>query len=125
MNFDSEKRIWKEGIGYNNCLMSAVYPVGVILSMLVNAEYFTANLFMFPPAIVHGTAKIQNVIKFEILCLMGNIFGALIFAWIVGYWTVNLSEEGIQTLIASLAETRSIIFISMLIVIIVEKGLGV
>ena len=87
--------------------MAMAFPIGIIVSILTGAEYFTANIFLFPSAIVNGTAKIKDVFKFLFLCLVGNITGALIFTWTVGYWTMDLDEEGLEPFIAKIAEKRS------------------
>ena len=93
-----------------------LYPIGIIISLLLNTHYFTSCLFLFTPGIIHRKIKITEVLKFQIICLVGNIFGVLIFTWIVGYWTVNLDEEGIDKLIATGAENRSLFFYLFMII---------
>ena len=89
--YTNETLTREEGFGYKLLGMALVYPIGIILSFLINAEYFTANLCLFPSAVMHRTAKIIDVIKFSFLCLMGNVFGGIIFSWVLGYWTDNIN----------------------------------
>ena len=91
--------------------MALVFPSGIIISNLIGGEYFTANIFLFPGCIVHKTAKIKDVIKFLFLCLLGNIFGGILFAWIVGYWTENLTANSCAIIAENRSEETSLFFL--------------
>lgn len=96
MHFENQVWTRKEGAGPFNLFSGVTFPIGILLCILVNGEYFTANLFMFPSGVAHKNISIKDCFKFQSLALAGNILGALIFSWFIGYWTVNLDEEGLE-----------------------------
>lgn len=73
------------GDGMARLLMGAVFPLGVILTIMTGAELFTGDAMLAPFAAFRHDAGWIGVLRIWILSYLGNIIGAAGFACLMVY----------------------------------------
>ena len=77
--------------GMAQLILGAVFPVGLIITVLTGAELFTGDAMLAPmAAFIHKVTWMQ-VINLWIFVYIGNLIGSLVFAYI--WQTVRLSHS--------------------------------
>jgi formate/nitrite transporter len=71
--------------GMTQLILGAVFPVGLIITVLTGAELFTGDAMLAPmAAFIHKVTWMQ-VINLWIFVYIGNLIGSLVFAYIMAY----------------------------------------
>ena len=71
--------------GMAQLVLGAVFPVGLIITVLTGAELFTGDAMLAPmAAFIHKVSWMQ-VINLWIFVYIGNLIGSLVFAYIMAY----------------------------------------
>jgi formate/nitrite transporter len=71
--------------GITQLILGAVFPVGLIITVLTGAELFTGDAMLAPmAAFVHKVSWMQ-VLNLWVWVYIGNLIGALVFAYIMAY----------------------------------------
>ena len=71
--------------GMAQLILGAVFPVGLIITVLTGAELFTGDAMLAPmAAFIHKVTWMQ-VINLWIFVYIGNLIGSLVFAYIMAY----------------------------------------
>ena len=75
---------------YKHALASIAYPVGFIFVIMGRSELFTENTLEPVIPLLHkrDAATLRKMLRMWGLLIVGNLVGALIFAWILGRTTV-------------------------------------
>ena len=97
--------------GMVQLIMGAVFPVGLIITVLTGAELFTGDAMLAPmAAFIHKVSWMQ-VINLWIFVYIGNLIGSLVFAYIMAYGpfsTWGVDGAGATTVAVSAFGTRAI-----------------
>jgi len=71
--------------GMTQLIMGAVFPVGLIITVLTGAELFTGDAMLAPmAAFIHKVSWMQ-VLNLWVWVYIGNLIGSLLFAYIMAY----------------------------------------
>jgi len=71
--------------GMAQLILGAVFPVGLIITVLTGAELFTGDAMLAPmAAFIHKVTWMQ-VINLWIFVYIGNLIGSVVFAYIMAY----------------------------------------
>lgn len=82
------------GAGFSQLILGAVFPVGLIITVLTGAELFTGDAMLAPlAAFIHKISWAQ-VINLWIWVYIGNLIGSIVYAYIMAYgpfttWTID------------------------------------
>ncbi len=71
--------------GMTQLILGAVFPVGLIITVLTGAELFTGDAMLAPMAAFIHKVTWAQVIKLWVLVYIGNLIGSLVFAYIMAY----------------------------------------
>jgi formate/nitrite transporter FocA (FNT family) len=84
-------------------LASAAYPLGFIFVIMGRSELFTENTLEPVIPLLHkrDSKTLRQLLRMWGLLILGNLVGALIFAWIIG--GTNLIESSLQPTMQKLA----------------------
>jgi len=87
--------------GMAQLVLGAVFPVGLIITVLTGAELFTGDAMLAPmAAFIHKVTWMQ-VINLWIFVYIGNLIGSLVFAYICANGPfVSFGADGTATLTA-------------------------
>ena len=87
--------------GMAQLILGAVFPVGLIITVLTGAELFTGDAMLAPmAAFIHKVTWMQ-VINLWIFVYIGNLIGSLVFAYICAYGPfVSFDAAGVGTVSA-------------------------
>ena len=85
MATDAALRYGTASAGFSQLILGAVFPVGLIITVLTGAELFTGDAMLAPmAAFIHKVSWMQ-VINLWIFVYIGNLIGSLVFAYIMAY----------------------------------------
>jgi formate transporter len=85
MATDAALRYGTASAGFSQLILGAVFPVGLIITVLTGAELFTGDAMLAPmAAFIHKVSWMQ-VINLWIWVYIGNLIGSLVFAYIMAY----------------------------------------
>ena len=85
MATDVALRYGTASAGFSQLILGAVFPVGLIITVLTGAELFTGDAMLAPmAAFIHKISWMQ-VINLWIFVYIGNLIGSLVFAYIMAY----------------------------------------
>jgi len=86
------------GAGMGQLILGAVFPVGLIITVLTGAELFTGDAMLAPLAAFFGKVSWTKVINLWIFVYIGNLIGSLLFAYIMANGPlVGFSAAGVAT----------------------------
>ncbi len=87
--------------GMAQLVLGAVFPVGLIITVLTGAELFTGDAMLAPmAAFIHKVTWMQ-VINLWVFVYIGNLIGSLVFAYICAYGPfVSFDAAGVGTVSA-------------------------
>ena len=71
------------GAGMAQLVLGAVFPVGLIITVLTGAELFTGDAMLAPLAAFLGKTDWAKVLNLWIWVYIGNLIGSLVFAYIM------------------------------------------
>jgi len=85
MATDAALRYGTASAGFSQLILGAVFPVGLIITVLTGAELFTGDAMLAPmAAFIHKVSWMQ-VINLWIWVYIGNFIGSVVFAYIMAY----------------------------------------
>jgi formate transporter len=67
--------------GFGQLIMGAVFPVGVLITVLSGAELFTGDALLTPVAAFTGKVNWRQVLNLWIWVYLGNLIGSVVFAY--------------------------------------------
>lgn len=70
------------GVGISRLLAGSVFSIGLMLVVVCGAELFTGNSLLVGAAL-HGEISWQKVAENWLVVIVGNLAGALFFAWLM------------------------------------------
>ncbi|MEI7433619.1 MAG: formate/nitrite transporter family protein [Methanomicrobiales archaeon] len=85
MATDVALRYGTASAGFSQLILGAVFPVGLIITVLTGAELFTGDAMLAPmAAFIHKVSWMQ-VLNLWVWVYIGNLIGSLVFAYIMAY----------------------------------------
>jgi formate/nitrite transporter len=85
MATDVALRYGTASAGFSQLILGAVFPVGLIITVLTGAELFTGDAMLAPmAAFIHKISWMQ-VFNLWIWVYIGNFIGSVVFAYIMAY----------------------------------------
>ena len=85
MATDAALRYGTASAGFSQLILGAVFPVGLIITVLTGAELFTGDAMLAPmAAFIHKISWMQ-VFNLWIWVYIGNFIGSIVFAYIMAY----------------------------------------
>jgi formate/nitrite transporter len=85
VNPDALAAFGTSGAGFGALITGAVFPVGLIITVLTGAELFTGDAMLAPMAAFIHKISWAQVINLWIFVYIGNLIGSLVFAYIMAY----------------------------------------
>ncbi|KAF5084156.1 putative formate transporter 1 [anaerobic digester metagenome] len=87
--------------GVSQLILGAVFPVGLIITIMTGAELFTGDAMLAPMAAFVHKVSWASVLNLWVWVYIGNLIGSLIFAYIVAYGPyASFDATGAATLTA-------------------------
>jgi formate/nitrite transporter len=83
MATDAALRYGTASAGFSQLILGAVFPVGLIITVLTGAELFTGDAMLAPMAAFIHKVTWAQVINLWIWVYIGNLIGSLVFAYIM------------------------------------------
>ncbi len=98
---DAALRYGTASAGFSNLILGAVFPVGLIITVLTGAELFTGDAMLAPmAAFVHKVSWAQ-VLNLWLWVYIGNLIGAIVWAYICANGPfVSFDAAGVGTVTA-------------------------
>jgi len=101
MATDVALRYGTASAGFSQLILGAVFPVGLIITVLTGAELFTGDAMLAPMAAFIHKVTWAQVINLWIWVYIGNLIGSIVFAYIMAYGPfVTFDAAGTATVTA-------------------------
>jgi len=71
--------------GFGALITGAVFPVGLIITVLTGAELFTGDAMLAPMAAFIHKVSWAQVLKLWVFVYIGNFIGSIVYAYIMAY----------------------------------------
>jgi formate/nitrite transporter len=71
------------GAGFGKLITGAVFPVGLILTVLTGMELFTGDAMLGPLAVMMGKTGVGSVLKNWTFVYIGNLVGSVVWAYLM------------------------------------------
>jgi formate/nitrite transporter len=85
MATDVALRYGTASAGFSQLILGAVFPVGLIITVLTGAELFTGDAMLAPMAAFIHKVSWAQVLNLWVWVYIGNLIGSLVFAYIMAY----------------------------------------
>ena len=86
------------GAGFGQLILGAVFPVGLIITVLTGAELFTGDAMLAPLAAFHNKVTWAKVLNLWVWVYIGNLIGSIFFAYIMANGPfVSFNAAGLAT----------------------------
>lgn len=85
VNPDALAAFGTSGAGFGALITGAVFPVGLIITVLTGAELFTGDAMLAPMAAFIHKVSWAQVINLWIWVYIGNLIGSIVYAYIMAY----------------------------------------
>jgi formate/nitrite transporter len=96
---DAAMRFGTAGPGFAQFMLGAVFPVGLIITVMTGAELFTGDAMLAPMAAFIHKVSWAGVLNLWLWVYIGNLIGSIIFAYIMAYGPcVSFDAAGVATL---------------------------
>jgi len=96
---DATLRYGAASPGFAQLILGAVFPVGLIITVLTGAELFTGDAMLAPMAAFIHKVSWAQVINLWIWVYIGNLIGSLVIAYIMAYGPfVYFDSAGVATI---------------------------
>ncbi|MFA7071108.1 MAG: formate/nitrite transporter family protein [Methanoculleus sp.] len=96
---DAAMRFGTAGPGFAQFMLGAVFPVGLIITVMTGAELFTGDAMLAPMAAFIHKVSWASVLNLWLWVYIGNLIGSIIFAYIMAYGPcVSFDAAGVATL---------------------------
>jgi formate/nitrite transporter len=87
--------------GVSQLILGAVFPVGLIITIMTGAELFTGDAMLAPMAAFIHKVSWASVLNLWVWVYIGNLIGSIIFAYIMAYGPcASFDATGAATLTA-------------------------
>ncbi|HOI57335.1 MULTISPECIES: formate/nitrite transporter family protein [unclassified Methanoculleus] len=87
--------------GISQLVLGAVFPVGLIITIMTGAELFTGDAMLAPMAAFVHKVSWASVLNLWVWVYIGNFIGSVIFAYIMAYGPcVSYDAAGVATVTA-------------------------
>lgn len=87
--------------GISQLVLGAVFPVGLIITIMTGAELFTGDAMLAPMAAFVHKVSWASVLNLWVWVYIGNFIGSVIFAYIMAYGPcVSYDAAGVATITA-------------------------
>ncbi|MCK9307523.1 MAG: formate/nitrite transporter family protein, partial [Methanoculleus sp.] len=87
--------------GISQLILGAVFPVGLIITIMTGAELFTGDAMLAPMAAFVHKVSWASVLNLWLWVYIGNLVGSVLFAYIVAYGPyASFDAAGTATLTA-------------------------
>ncbi len=93
-------------VGLKKLLFAAVFPLGLILTVLCGAELFTGSCLYMPVAVLDGKANIKDLIKNFVGTWVFNFIGALFIAFVIAYLSGIMTSEPFSSTAITVASNK-------------------
>jgi formate/nitrite transporter len=101
MATDATLRYGTASAGFSQLILGAVFPVGLIITVLTGAELFTGDAMLAPMAAFIHKISWMNVLTLWVFVYIGNLIGSVCWALIMAYGPfVSFSAAGAPTVTA-------------------------
>lgn len=101
MATDVAMRFGAASPGISQLILGAVFPVGLIITIMTGAELFTGDAMLAPMAAFIHKVSWASVLNLWLWVYIGNLIGSIIFAYIMAYGPcVSFDAAGTATLTA-------------------------
>jgi formate/nitrite transporter len=101
MATDATLRYGTASAGFSQLILGAVFPVGLIITVLTGAELFTGDAMLAPMAAFIHKISWMNVLTLWVLVYIGNLIGSIAWAYIMANGPfVSFSAAGAPTVTA-------------------------
>jgi formate/nitrite transporter len=98
---DATLRYGAASPGFAQLILGAVFPVGLIITVLTGAELFTGDAMLAPMAAFIHKVSWAQVINLWIWVYIGNLIGSIVIAYIMAYGPfVTFDAAGTATITA-------------------------
>ena len=81
------------GPGIHRTIQAAVFPTGLILTVITGADLFTSNTMALTVSTLHRKTTCLNLLICWIISFLGNLAGCLFFQYILVYYAGLLSHD--------------------------------
>ncbi len=82
---DAAQAFGTASAGFNALLLGAVFPVGLIITVLTGAELFTGDAMLAPMAAFIHKISWASVLNLWVWVYIGNLIGSIVYAYIMAY----------------------------------------
>jgi formate/nitrite transporter len=101
MATDATLRYGAASAGFSQLILGAVFPVGLIITVLTGAELFTGDAMLAPMAAFIHKVSWAQVINLWIWVYIGNLIGSIVWAYIMANGPyVSFDAAGVATVSA-------------------------
>jgi len=101
MATDATLRYGTASAGFSQLILGAVFPVGLIITVLTGAELFTGDAMLAPMAAFIHKISWMEVANLWIFVYIGNFIGSVVFAYICAYGPyASFDAAGVGTVTA-------------------------
>ena len=101
MATDAALRYGTASAGFSQLILGAVFPVGLIITVLTGAELFTGDAMLAPMAAFIHKISWAQVMTLWVFVYIGNFIGSVVFAYICAYGPfVSFDAAGVGTVTA-------------------------
>jgi formate/nitrite transporter len=101
MASDAALRYGTASAGFAQLITGAVFPVGLIITVLTGAELFTGDAMLAPMAAFIHKISWAQVLNLWVWVYIGNIIGSVVYAYIMAYGPfVTFDAAGTATVTA-------------------------
>jgi formate/nitrite transporter len=85
MATDATLRYGTASAGFSQLILGAVFPVGLIITVLTGAELFTGDAMLAPMAAFVHKISWMNVANLWVFVYLGNLIGSVWYAYLMAY----------------------------------------
>jgi formate/nitrite transporter len=85
MATDATLRYGTASAGFSQLILGAVFPVGLIITVLTGAELFTGDAMLAPRAAFVHKISWMNVLNLWVFVYIGNFIGSVWYAYLMAY----------------------------------------
>jgi len=85
MATDATLRYGTASAGFSALILGAVFPVGLIITVLTGAELFTGDAMLAPMAAFVHKISWMNVLNLWVWVYIGNLIGSVWYAYLMAY----------------------------------------
>jgi len=101
MASDAALRYGAASAGFSQLILGAVFPVGLIITVLTGAELFTGDAMLAPMAAFIHKISWAQVMTLWVFVYIGNLIGSVVFAYICANGPfVSFDAAGVGTVTA-------------------------